>query len=218
MQDKLPGLKVLILDFDGVVIESNDVKTEAFRKVFEGFPEFTGKMMDYHHENVSQSRFVKFDHLLSLMGESGNETLKATIAERFSKQVFEAMMSVPLVPGAETFLAYATTKLPVYLASITPAEELSMILHGRKLSHWFKGVYGCPPWPKHLAINDILEKEKLLPENAVLIGDSAGDQRAAALSGVHFLARNSGLDFIEPVPVQFKDMNEIAVYFKKILS
>ena len=45
-------LKILILDFDGVVIESNAVKTDAFDHVFGRFPDHAAAMMAYHHSNV----------------------------------------------------------------------------------------------------------------------------------------------------------------------
>jgi beta-phosphoglucomutase-like phosphatase (HAD superfamily) len=53
------ALRVLILDFDGVVIESNDVKKEAFQRVFARFPEHAEAMMAFHHAHVSLSRFAK---------------------------------------------------------------------------------------------------------------------------------------------------------------
>ena len=65
---------------------------------------------------------------------------------------------------------------------------------------------------------DILSKEGIKPKQALLIGDSAGDQRAAMTCGIEFLARDSGLTFDIPVPLMFKDLNEIANHFiNKIL-
>lgn len=209
-------LRVLILDFDGVVIESNDVKTEAFHKVFTRFPEHSEDMMAFHHANVSLSRFAKFKHLQVLMGKTDDDGFLTEIAADFSSSVLEGMDKVPLVTGAELFLGKATKRLPVYLASVTPAEELALILERRKLLHWFRDVYGCPPWTKPDAIRDILVREGIEPEEALLIGDSAGDQRAAQMTGVQFLARNSGLDFDSPLPLTFSDMNEISNYLEKL--
>lgn len=210
---KVNGIQVLILDFDGVVIESNDVKTEAFMHVFSRFPEHAEAMMKFHHENVSLSRFDKFKHLLTLMGRNDDTWLKEDIAKDFSMRVREGMMTVPLVPGTLEFLRLVTPRMPVYLASVTPEEELIKILKQYDLLHWFRGVYGCPPWTKPEAIQDILSKEGLMPSQALLIGDSAGDQRAAMSCGVAFLARNSGLSFDLPLPLMFKDLNEITNYF-----
>jgi phosphoglycolate phosphatase-like HAD superfamily hydrolase len=216
--DMLPRLRVLILDFDGVILESNDVKTEAFERVFSQFPEHTEAMMAFHRDNVSITRFKKFDHLLKLMDRPDDQELRAHLAATFSRLVFERMRGVPLVPGAASFLQTVTQSLPVYLASVTPAEELAEILQHRELDRWFRGVYGCPPWIKSKAILDVLDREQVIPEEAMLIGDSAGDQRAALDTGVRFLARDSGLSFDEPLPQRFPDMNQLMNEFERYLA
>lgn len=202
----------MILDFDGVVIESNAVKTEAFRRVFSRFPEQAEAMMAFHQAHVSLSRFDKFEHLLGLMGRADDAVLQADIAADFSRRVLEGLAAVPLVPGAETFLREMTLRLPVYLASVTPAEELTGILAKRGLAHWFRDVYGCPPWTKPAAIRDVFAREGVRPGDALLIGDSAGDQRVAQMTGIDFLARDSGLSFDAPAPLIFADLNEIYDY------
>ena len=211
------ALQVLILDFDGVVIESNAVKSEAFQYVFARFPEYAEVMMAFHHSHVSLSRFAKFKHLLALMGRADDTTLMADIASDFSRRVIKGIIAVPLVRGAETFLRKMTLRLPVYLASVTPADELALILEKRGLAHWFRDVYGCPPWTKPDAIRDVLAREGVQPGNTLLVGDSAGDQRAALATGVIFLARNSGLSFDAPAPLIFADMIEITKYIEAIL-
>ena len=206
--------RVLILDFDGVVIDSNAAKKEAFREVFNRFPEHSEPMMAYHDTHVSVSRFEKFDYLLARLGRSGDAQLKAQIAEDFSRGVAARLATVPFVRGAEAFLARMTQRVPVYLASVTPAEELARIVAERGLSQWFRGVYGCPPWTKARAILDILAKEGVAAGEALLIGDSAGDQRAAGATGVEFLGVDSGLPFDEPLPRRFPDLTHIPEYLE----
>lgn len=214
----MDSLRVLILDFDGVVIESNAVKTEAFQHVFSRFPEHAEAMMAFHHAHVSLNRFAKFEHLLVTMGKADDAVLRADIASDFSRQVLDGMMAVPLVPGAEAFLCKATVRLPIYLASVTPEAELELILAKRGLSHWFRNVYGCPPWTKPDAIRDVLARERIEPDDALLIGDSAGDQRAAQITGINFLARDSGLSFDSPLPLRFADLNEISGHLDELLK
>jgi phosphoglycolate phosphatase-like HAD superfamily hydrolase len=211
------SLRVLILDFDGVLIESNAVKTQAFQHVFARFPEHAEAMIAFHHDHVSLSRFAKFEHLLALMGRADDAALMVDIAADFSRRVIEGMMTVPLVQGAETFLHKVMPRLPLYLASVTPAEELDLILAQRGLAHWFRDVYGCPPWTKPEAIREVLTREGVNPGNALLIGDSAGDQRAAQITGVDFLARDSGLSFDAPAPLCFADLNEISHHLDELL-
>lgn len=210
-------LKALILDFDGVVIESNDVKREGFAHVFARFPAHTAAMMDYHHANVSMGRYGKFDHLLGLLGRNGDLALRAEIAAEYSRFVVALLQQVPLVHGAMRFLAEITPRLPVYLASVTPSEELTQTLASRDLGKWFKQVYGCPPWTKPDAVRDVLVREGVGPGDVLLIGDSAGDQRAARATGVQFLARDSGLAFDEPPPLKFRDMYEVLCHLNQAL-
>jgi phosphoglycolate phosphatase-like HAD superfamily hydrolase len=214
----LNQIELLILDFDGVVIESNDIKTQAFEKVFSQFPQYQDAMMQFHYGNVSVSRVEKFNYLAALMGRVTDKKLKAEMADNFSQYILEGILTVPLVKGADRFLKMVKGHLPLYLASVTPANELNHILEKRGLLHWFDGVYGCPPWTKANAISDILSRNSILPKNSLLIGDSAGDQRAALETGVQFIARNSGLKFDESPPLLFSDLNEIADYLGGILK
>lgn len=208
-------LRVLVLDFDGVILESNDVKTEAFRDVFARFPEHCKAMMAYHLANLSEPRFVKFDYLLERLGHPGEAVLRAELAADFSRRVLERLASVPFVVGAEAFLREVTPRLPVYLASVTPAEDLDAILERRGLRAWFRDVYGCPPWTKPSAVRDVLRREACAPHDALLLGDSAGDQRTATETGVEFVARHSGLPFDDPAPrTLFPDLAAVATYLR----
>lgn len=210
-------IKTIILDFDGVVIESNALKTQTFEKVFGRFPEYAAEMLRFHTANISVSRYTKFDYLLELLGRKHDQLLRKEIAGDFSTRMIEGMVAVPLVAGALTFLQTFTTQLPVYLASVTPETELRYILDQRKLAKWFTGIYGCPPWTKPAAIADVLQRENLTASDALLIGDSAGDQSAAIMTGVSFLARNSGLQFEEPYPKCFPDMDAVSNYIQAVL-
>lgn len=209
--------KTIILDFDGVVIESNALKNEAFAKIFGRFPDYAAEMLRFHTDNISLSRFSKFDYLLELLGRKHDQLLREDIATDFSKTMMEGMVTVPLVTGALNFLNTITAQLPIYLASVTPETELRYILDQRNLAKWFTGIYGCPPWTKPAAISDVLQRESLTASDALLIGDSAGDQAAATATGVSFLARNSGLQFEEPYPTSFQDMDAVSGYIQTML-
>ena len=205
-------LRVLVLDFDGVIVDSNDVKTQAFRDVFARFQDHAEAMMEYHRTHISVTRFAKFDHLLERLGRAGDMALRTELAADYSRRTLERMATVPFVPGAEAFLREFAPRLPVYLASVTPAEDLETILARRELRAWFRDVYACPPWTKPNAVRDILRREACDPHEALLLGDSAGDQRAAAETGIAFVGRDSGLPFEEPAPTTFPDLYAVAAF------
>jgi phosphoglycolate phosphatase-like HAD superfamily hydrolase len=63
----------------------------------------------------------------------------------------------------------------------------------------------------------VLVREKVNPSEVLLVGDSAGDQRATHITGVRFLARDSGLSFDAPAPLIFADLNEITHHLENLL-
>lgn len=208
-------IKVFIFDFDGVIVESNHIKTAAFHHVFSRFPEHYEEMMAFHYSQISASRVVKFDHLLKTIGRSTDTKLRKELLEEFSEFVAARVIETPLVEGAESLMSWLHGQVPLYLASVTPENELEMILQSRGLNAFFRGTYGCPPWTKPNAIRDVLLKESIDPHMAVLLGDSAGDQRAAIETGVQFLARDSGLAFDSPQPPLFPDLHSVKRFIEK---
>jgi phosphoglycolate phosphatase len=203
-------ITALVLDFDGVILESNQLKTRAFERVFARFPEHAGAMMAYHHAHMSASRFVKFRHLVTAcLGRDDDDPLVEELGRAFSAEMRRKMIDCPFVPGAEAFLAMASARLPVFLASVTPEGELQAILEQRNLASYFTRVYGCPPWTKARALADVVSRHGGAT-GILFVGDSAGDQRAANETGVEFVARDSGLPFDEPRPPSCADMHQIA--------
>lgn len=203
-------LRAVVCDFDGVILESNDLKTRAFEAVFAPFPEHAAAMMAHHHAHVSDSRFEKFRYFVTArLGRPADDQLVGQLAAAFSEEMLRQIDTCPLVPGALEFLERARASVPIFLASVTPQEELEVILERRGLARYFTRVYGCPPWPKVAALAEIV-RTLGGPAGLLFIGDSAGDQRAALASGIEFLARDSGLPFDTPRPRAFPDLLHLA--------
>lgn len=207
-------IEIVILDFDGVIVESNDIKDRVFDELFKRFPEQYEAALNYHRTHVSVSRFQKFDFLLAQLGRTDDAVLRRQLLEEFSSITLEKMKNVSFVNGAVDFLKTMKPHYPLYLASVTPIHDLEIILDHLQIRSYFKNVYGCPPWTKIDAVYDILSKENSSAQNAVLIGDSYGDQRTAFQTGVHFIARQSGLHFDDPQPeISVDDLNGLAKLF-----
>ena len=210
-------IKLVILDFDGVIVESNDIKDKVFQQIFSRYPEHYEALLNFHRINVSISRYAKFDFLLQTIGQKNNEELKKNLLEDFSALTLELMKTVPFVKGAISFLEEMYQQLPLYLASVTPIQDLEIILGNLQLRHFFKEIYGCPPWNKPDAVKDILYKEKISSQQTVLVGDSHGDQRAARENKIHFIGRDSGLGFENPQPdMIIPDLTGLVSFLQKI--
>ena len=52
-------LKVIVLDFDGVIAETLDIKADAFAVLFADYPEHVEAIVRLHRENGGMSRYEK---------------------------------------------------------------------------------------------------------------------------------------------------------------
>ena len=57
---KKTRLKVIALDFDGTLVESNNIKDRAFETIFSEWPEHTKSMMRWHLTHDSIGREEKY--------------------------------------------------------------------------------------------------------------------------------------------------------------
>ncbi|WP_052128857.1 HAD family hydrolase [Neosynechococcus sphagnicola] len=182
-------LKAIAFDFDGVILESTAIKTQAFRQLFQDYPEQLEAIVQLHLEKAGISRFEKFriiyqDYLQQPLEE---ETL-ANLGVRFSQQVYEAVLACPFVAGAEEFLRSRAPDYPLYIASGTPEAELQAIVHQRHLKGFFQGVYGSPA-SKQAILQRILHEQQLQPSELLMIGDAIADYQGAKATAVPFVGR-----------------------------
>ena len=187
---------VVIVDFDGTLVESVGIKDRAFRGLFASdYPAHIDVIMDYHLANNATVRFDKFRHVIEvIVGEVYTEERAAQLAARFSELVASEIIACPPVEGLNAFLDTLVGKLPLYLASVTPDEELLSILEARGLARRMTGIYGAS-WSKVDAICDVLARERLAPSDAIFVGDTVEDQKSATRAGVAFIGRDSGKPF-----------------------
>jgi phosphoglycolate phosphatase-like HAD superfamily hydrolase len=183
-------IRVVALDFDGVVLESNEAKTEAFERLMEDHgPEAAAAMARHHMENRGVSRYDKFAWFYrTFLGRQATREELAGLNARFNELSMKAILSAPFVPGMEEFLERWHARLPLYVVSGAPQPELQLIVAGRGLQRYFKAVFGTPVGKvEHL--RHILAREGVRPGEALMVGDADSDLAAALESGVRFYGR-----------------------------
>ena len=179
----------IILDFDGVILESVSVKTKAFRALFSFSPQHVDEIVQFHIDNGGMSRFDKFNHIYSeiLIEELSQETFES-LSSRFSELVEEAVAKTPFVRGAPEFLEFAYRRFPLYIVSATPEDELKRIARQRGIVHFFQEICGSPA-KKMDHIARIVGENNLDPHNVIFVGDAANDWDAARQCGIRFIGR-----------------------------
>jgi phosphoglycolate phosphatase-like HAD superfamily hydrolase len=206
-------IKAIILDFDGVILESVDIKTGAFRELFSRYTADVEPVVAYHLKNNGVSRFVKFRYIWeNMLNRSYDDSVRDRLGKEFSEIVTSKVIECPFVAGALDFLNMFHRKVPLYVASAVPEEELAAIVKGKEIAAYFDKVYGFPPTPKSRAVEDVMARETASSKEILFIGDSRQDLKVALESGVFFIARKNKEDFKDSgIPV-FYDMKEITDY------
>jgi HAD superfamily hydrolase (TIGR01549 family) len=184
-------IEAILFDFDGVLVESSEIKTEAFRQLFSAYPEKAHEIVTYHKRNMGISRYVKFRYFFeNILGKELSREQEIELGERFSQIVLKKIETAPFVPGAIDFLNAHYRKTPLFIVSGTPHEELHYIVKKRGISHYFQEIHGTPR-KKPEIILDILSRHSWHPSNAVFVGDAESDLEAANQTAVSFVARIS---------------------------
>ena len=212
-------IKAIIFDFDGVIIESAQIKTSAFRKLFEKeFPDEIEQIVNHHLQNMGISRFVKFKYIYeNILQLPLPKELEESLGRKFSGIVFKEALNAPFVPGAIEFLEQNSSRYAFFIASGTPEEELLEILRKRKIEHYFKKIYGSPE-SKPGIISKILQDNVLNLNDIVFVGDATSDLVAAQESGVTFIARLNleNSDLMNEQRWKMKDLKSLDVVLNNI--
>ncbi|MBI4342267.1 MAG: HAD family hydrolase [Candidatus Omnitrophica bacterium] len=196
-------VRAVAFDFDGVLVESVDVKTRAFARLFEPEgPEAVARIVDYHLRHGGVPRFDKFrtiyrDILRRPLPDAEFDRLCRT----FAGYVVEAVVAAPWVAGAQEFLARQQGRYRFFIISGTPEGELRMIVERRGMARWFEEVLGSPATKEQL-LEGLLARHRLQPGDVACVGDSSTDWAAAQRLRLPFVWRRSGEE--TPIPDDFR--------------
>jgi len=196
------SLQALFFDFDGVIVDSNSTKTEAFATLFRDYDqEIITKIIDYHRRygGISRVEKIRYAHE-HFIGKPLTEAELVRWSARYSELVVDEVIAADVVPGAVQFLESHKQQLPVFVISGTPEDELKYIIERRDMSGLFREILGSPvKKPEH--IRNLLGGYRLAAERCVFIGDALTDYNAARETGSHFIGIQSTVGFPEGTTV-----------------
>jgi beta-phosphoglucomutase-like phosphatase (HAD superfamily) len=153
----------VIFDFDGVILESVDIKTRAFLELFAEYPEHHAAIRRLHEENGGMSRYEKFRRIhAELLHRPLADDAVMALGDRFGAIVAREILRCPFVAGAESFVRRVSATVPCHIASGTPEAELQEIVAARGLAGYFDLVLGSPT-PKPLATKPSKRPKRISP-------------------------------------------------------
>ncbi|MFC1509553.1 HAD family hydrolase [Candidatus Omnitrophota bacterium] len=214
-------IKSIIFDFDGVIADSNNVKTEAFIQLFDGYSScLKEKIKTFHLQNGGMSRFEKFRYIYeNFIKEPLSDERFNKLCRDFKRFVVDRVVSAPLIDGVKNFLEENKDRYKFYIVSGTPDEEIKEIVKRRGLGIYFSDVYGSPRSKKEL-IEIVLKENDYSPEDVVFLGDSINDYEGAKGVGVKFVGKVSNDPAFDLFPniilkAKIKTMDEFERYLEK---
>jgi phosphoglycolate phosphatase len=186
----LRAFRTIILDFDGVILDSVALKTELFVRCYEkqASNEQKAAISDYQSRNGGIGRRDKFEYFERVVFErEPTPESVARLSQLYSEMLEGQIRACSLLPGAIEFLDRRVSEdISLYLVSGTLHSDLSRILIERDLTKYFKQIIGSPT-RKSDAFHNIIELAGNDPESTLAIGDSITELEAATAVGIGFI-------------------------------
>ena len=169
----------LIFDCDEVILNSNSIKSEAFRYSLKVYPtDAVDELMDFHHQNGGISRYVKFEYFFSkILGNKAFEQELESVLNHFQTYVFDRLTECPLVPGIEEILIYLSNQQKrCFVISGADEVELHQILSAHGLNGYFETIFGSPATKTEI-MRDLFKSTGMSSHSSLFFGDSEEDFR-----------------------------------------
>lgn len=190
----LQQYSTIIFDCDGVVLDSNQIKTEAFRSAAEPYGSIAADALVAHHvANGGVSRYKKFSTFIeailpeyapnAVAGKDGPNIEQ--LLSNYAKSVRAGLMSCAIADGLEALRA-ATPQARWLIISGGDEEEIRQIFAKRGIAQLFDGgIFGSPDTKDQILAREI--ESGTIRKPGLFLGDSHYDYTAASAANLDFV-------------------------------
>lgn len=183
------GYDLFVFDCDGVILDSNEIKSQAFFDVALPFgQEKADRFVAYHKRHGGVSRQEKFKYLVTeilKLDPRDRESTTNELIEAYGRLCREGLETCPMIEGVQSFLASVPKPIRNYVVSGGAQTEVRHALRERDLDSFFSLILGNPR-SKEANMQDLFDAGRLEGRGAYF-GDARLDME---------LARQFGLDFV----------------------
>jgi phosphoglycolate phosphatase-like HAD superfamily hydrolase len=182
---KITDYNTIVFDCDGVVLDSNKIKTQAFFNAAISYGAIKAQeLVNYHIERGGVSRYKKFEWFIERYGALPHTDLKKLL-ENYAEEVEKGLLSCKIANGLKEFREL-TSNAKWLIVSGGAQHEIREIFHKRNIAKYYEsGVFGSPDTKDEILKRELANGNISFP--ALFIGDSKYDFEAAT---------NANLDFI----------------------
>jgi phosphoglycolate phosphatase-like HAD superfamily hydrolase len=179
--------QTLVFDCDGVILDSNKVRAQAFYNAALPYGQQHAEALKaYHILHGGVSRYVKFEILLrDMVGLPVTKEAMASLLHAFTTEATRGLLTCEVAAGLQA-LRQAIPHARWMLVSGADENELRHVFAQRGIADYFDaGIFGSPSNK-----DDILHREKVsgnLQYPGLFFGDSRYDHQAATRAGLDFV-------------------------------
>jgi phosphoglycolate phosphatase-like HAD superfamily hydrolase len=187
----------LIFDCDGVILDSNKVKTAAFFTAALPYGARAAKaLVEHHTAHGGISRYRKFEYFLQhLVGVPVEQSRLDRLLETFAREVRDGLLTCQVDPGLGPLRA-ATAPARWMVVSGGDQDELRNIFRLRHLTQNFNGgIFGSPDSKEVILARELANSSIQLP--GLFVGDSQYDHEVASRAGLDFVFASHWTEFVD---------------------
>lgn len=187
--------KTIVFDCDGVILDSNIVKTEAYYRTAKRLgatDDQAQSLVNYHVRLGGISRYHKFDwYLREVLSQPVTDEAIQVWLDTFSEELEEGLSACTIAVGLEALKAKTPDAVWMILSG-GDQQEIRDLFHKRLLPSgealaalFLGGLFGSPDNK-----DEVLAREKAsghLRFPALFVGDSKYDYEAATRAGLDFV-------------------------------
>jgi phosphoglycolate phosphatase-like HAD superfamily hydrolase len=203
-------IRAVVFDFDGVLVDSNEVKRQAF---FEVFRDYDGSAEVVVSLLASDGVIDRYDVIQGVLSQlevdlPPRAQVARKLAEEYNAICEHHAATCAEIEGAATALATLAAEYQLFVNSATPEQPLRRIVARRSWDRFFRGVFGRPS-TKTENLRRALSASSTTAQDLLFVGDSRSDMLAAREVGCHFVGvrddedvfRQHGVSVVEDLTV-----------------
>ena len=189
---KINEYNSLIFDCDGVILNSNEIKTNCFRKILKGYnQDAVEDFINYHKKNGGISRYIKLDNFLTniLPKYSKNYTNEPKelndLLDKYSCECIKSLSQSEVTKNLKE-IRKITGDIPWYVVSGGDQNELRKVFKNKNIFEYFTGgIFGSPDKKIDILKREI--KKRNINHPALMFGDSKLDHIVASFHKIDFI-------------------------------
>ncbi|MFJ2985491.1 MULTISPECIES: HAD family hydrolase [unclassified Pseudomonas] len=192
---RLSDYKTVVFDCDGVILDSNRVKTSAFFKTALPYGQAAAhQLVAYHTSHGGISRFKKFEYFLqAILQREATAAVMDQLLAAYAREVSSGLMQCAIATGLPELRA-STPDSRWLVVSGGAQSELREIFEQRGLAEFFDGgIFGSPDTKEEILERQI--SEGAIEGETLFIGDSRYDHVASSAYGLGFVFLSGWTEF-----------------------